>query len=511
MPLLRKGVLLPSKGVDWSQPSTFIDDRAGFPQNMRFLQNEIAKRPGKTLYGSAAISGGQIMGLGVLELATTKYLVRGSKTSLEKYNTSTAAWDSISVSALTGGDDDLLSFATVTEDGLLIITNGVDAVRKWTGSGNTASLGGTPPKARYACYLSPYLILAYTDDGTGAVPWQVQWCDTNDPETWVGGNSGSDLLSREPSPIQNIARLNEYAAIYKKESLWLGRKVETSDIFMFDCAKTGIGLAAPRAFAEADGAQYFLGANDIYVWNGGQPQSIGGPVRDYLFAQLDRGKINRCFSVHARAYNEIWFFIVLSGQTWPTVIWKYNYKTGFWYYDTCDALTAAINWEKTSTKTWDDMTETWDASIVTWDQSSTVAKWEETVLGMSTGYTSFVDESVANDLGVAVSAQFVTKAYTGDVLEFNKRWLQLDLWARGSSGAKLYVDYSIDGGSTWLNIAYDSSTAYITLTAVTSMYRIYFDVISDYIQFRFRNAESGEIFYLRNFYPYYVLQGETKA
>src|SRR4030042_911835 len=114
MPLLRKGVLLPVEGADFSQPSTFINDRSGFPTNMMYYRNELRKRPGKTLYESAALLS-QIMGLGMLELTSLKYLMRASTTTLQNYNTATSAWETINATAFTGGEEEFFPFANFTE------------------------------------------------------------------------------------------------------------------------------------------------------------------------------------------------------------------------------------------------------------------------------------------------------------------------------------------------------------------------------------------------------------
>lgn len=503
MPLLRKGVLIPVEGVDFSKPSAFISDRGGFPQNMRFYRNEMRKRPGKTLLGGVVADSTQIMGYGRLELPSgSKYLVRASKAKLERYNTSTSAWVSIANTAFTGGNEDFFSFDTVTEDGLLIVTNGVDSIRKWTGSGNNAALGGSPPKAKFCAYLSPYLLLAHLTDGGDILPWAIDWCDTDAPEVWSGGNSGRNLRSSDSSPIQQIMKLNEFVAVYKKDSLHLGYKVDTSDIFQFNPIKTGIGLASSRAIAEAEGYHYFMGATDFYRWNGIREESIGAALRDEVFSRVDRNKISRCFAVHVQELTEVWFFIIISGDSWPKEVWKYNYRNGFWYYDTCDSLTAAIKWERVNTVSWDDQTGSWDSQQAVWDAGTSIALWEDIVFGNSAGYSLSLDYTTTNDNGSVVTGWFITKDYTGDILEFNKRWLQLDVWSKGPG--KLYIDYSTDEGSTWVNIPYTSSQTYIDLDSTMTKYEVYFDVIADKIRFRFRNAEAGETFYLRNFYPYYL-------
>lgn len=510
MPLLRKGILIPAQGIDWSLPSTFISDRSGFSKNMRFLRNEMVKRPGKTTYGSDISDASPIMGLSKLELNSgVKLLIRNSTTKIDKYNTTTEAWEDIGDLDFTGSEDEFFSYANVAENGLILISNGKNAIKKWTGSGDISSLGGLPPKAKYMTYLTPYIVLAHTDDGSGVNPWKIQWNDTGEPEQWSSGNAGSLLVSDDPSPIKNIMKLNNYTAVYKQESLGLLQKVSTIDIFLYVTIKSGIGLSASRCVVEAEGNHYFMGANDFYVWNGGIPESIGTSVRDEVFSRMNRTNIERCFSLHIKSLKEVWFFVVISGENWPTEIWKYNYSNGFWYFDTCSSLTSAVIWEKTSGETWDDDIGTWDEALDIWDSGSSTIEWEQVVFGNSTGSTSYLDYTKTNDINTLTEGIFESKDFTGDMLEFNKRWLQVDVWAKGSSSAKLYVDYSTDYGATWKGISYTSSITYITLTESYRKYSLFFDVTSDVIRFRFRNKESNEIFFIRNFYPYYKLQEQV--
>jgi hypothetical protein len=502
MPLLKKGVLIPAAGIDYSKPATFINERNGFPVNMRFYRNEMRKIPGRTKYGSVAISGGQVMALNKLELNSgEKYLLRASKTAIERYNTVSGGWDSITGTALSGGDDDRFSFANLTEAGMVIITNYANLVRKYTGSGNLQALGGNPPKAKFVTYLAPYAILGGIELVAGGMS-MLQWCDTDQPEVWSGGNSGSTLLTDDPSPLVNIEKLNDFVAAYKRDSLWTVRKVDT-DIFYPECVKTGVGLAAQDAVVGHAGYHYFMSLNDFILWNGTSIDSFGGPVRDEIFSKINRAKINRCFALHVQELDEIWFFVVIVGQEWPTEIWKYNYANGFWYYDTCNSLTCATKWEKISTTSWDEITPGWDDYLPTWDSGVQIQDWEEIVLGRSDGYTLRIDHTATTDDGLVISSRLDTPDFTGDYLEYKKRWLQLNVWGRGPG--KVYVDYSTDYGDSWTNIPYSSTQAYIDWDERYVQTTLYFDIVAEVIRFRFRNAESGEVFYIRNYYPFYLV------
>lgn len=510
MPLLKKGILLPVKGVDYSLPSVFVEDRVSFASNMRYQKGLLRKRPGKTVVGGQTPNQDQIMGYGVLETSSeSKYLLRASKRVIQNLNTATNVWSTISIITFNSSDTNFMFFANVAESNIIISTNYIDAIYQWNGSGNQTILGGSPPKAKYCAYLSPYLLLGYTDDGSSVEPWRVAWSDTGDPETWSGGNSGEALITDEPSPIQNIAKLNEFVAVYKKNSLALGRKVDPPTVFSFETIKSGIGLAAPRAFADTGGEHFFMSANDFHMWNGIRIEDIGAPVREEVFSKISRANIDQCFAVHVQEQYEVWFFIVVSGGTYPTEVWRYNYKLGWWYQDTCSSLTSAVKWESVSVLDWNSASGTWNQQQIAWDDATISSSWEQIMLGTSTGYSQYVDYTTTDDNGTAVSSYVISKTFIADTLEERERWLQLDVWAKGPGD--LYVDYSTDFGSTWTTIPYDSSTDYVTLDETMTLYNFFLDVWASQISFRFRNANSMETFYLQAFYPYYLARERDVA
>lgn len=477
MAFLKKGIFLPSRGIDHSRPATFLNDENGFPQNMTFDKGDIRSRYGRSLFGSAAISGGQVMGYGKLELASgSKYLLRASKTDLEKYNILTDVWDDIAVTPFTGGNDDYFDFAVVSESDLIVIANGVNNLRKWTGEGNQQALGGSPGIAKTLCYLSPYLLAGNLIEDGEANPWKVKWTNNDAPEDWSGGNAGSQILSNsgDNSGVRRLLRLNEYAAGYKENSLWLGR-LDVSDAVNFECVKTGIGLYGKNSVAEGpQGIHYFMGQNDFYAWDGTSPIDIGKSIRDYVFAKsyLDKSKAARFFAVHHAAQKEIWFHVVPTGQTYCSEVWKYNYQYGIWYYDTVTTLTAGIDFT--------------DDNAV-----------DRVILGDSDGYSYEEDTDTWDDNSVAVSCRLDTKDFT-DGFERMQRWLQIQFWAKGVG--TIYVDYSIDRGTNWTSL----SSATLQNTMPTAPITMYFDIIASHIRFRFRNASSEEYFYLRKFYPFYL-------
>ncbi len=506
MPLLRKPVLMPIVGLDYMNPSTLINDRGGFPQNMRLHRNELRKREGKSTYQTAAMPGSyEVLHIAQYPLSSLIIrVVRFSKNRIQKYNNTTGVWDGITGTTPTGETDDFWS-TTVAED-KLITTNYVDAIRTYNDAGNTADLvasSGSVPKTKFLEYNGGYLLAGYVNDGT-AYPTKVQWTDTGDITKWGSGNYGSSLLYHDPLPIRGMKNLNEYTIIYKKNSIYNGRKVDTSDVFVFDLAHTGVGLLSNRALIDYRGAHYFMGTDDFYIYKGVRPESIAeSTVKREVFSRISPTYSSRCFSLLVTELDEIWFFVVIAGNTWATEVWKYNYRTGYWYYDTCLNISAAGDYTAISSVVWDDLSGTWNDQHYRWDDKLTSASAPLYLLGDSSGNILKYDSLVNNDNGVAIDGQWQSMDFAADKFENYKRWLQLDFEAKGNS---IDISYSTDYGSTWkvIKANYTISDSWPTVP-----YRVYFDVVARNIRFRFRNNRTGETFFLRQFYPYYLNREET--
>lgn len=508
MPYLRKAELMPVKGIDLSVPSTYLPEGRSFPENMMYLRGEMKKRDGTSTFGGITTGAHKVLHLSAFETSTgVTYFLRHTRYNVEKYNTGSSAYDNITGIDLTGTETDFFSSAVVTEYDNYVFTNYVDAIRKWTTAGNTQVLGGTPPKARYLEYMTPYLILANVEEGGTAIPTKVRWSDTGDIENWTTGNAGSQLLTDEPSAIRGLKQMGDFVFFYKEKSIYRGRQVASSDVFSIDPFDFDKGLYAPRTLVSAEGVHFYMGLNDFHLNNGIRINPIGNDVREYVFNRLDRQKNTSCHALYNSQLKEIWFFITVSGQSYPTEIWKYRYDLGFWYKDTIQNVLSAAEYKIVTSLVWDSAIGTWDSQTVPWDDMSGQADSPTIILGRDDGYTYRVDPRTHNDNSQKFSGKLETRDFTGLPpsgsgvigIEEDQRWLQLDLWAKGTA-VKVY--YSTDFGDSW---EYIKS---ITLTSSFVKYTCYFDIISPNIRFKFENEDSEGYFTLRSFIPYYLGSGE---
>lgn len=504
MPLLRKAELLPVKGIDLSIPESFLPDGFAFPQNLQYYRGEMRKREGRTVLGGVTLGAQKVLHLDTFILSTGNIrALRFTKKNIQQYNTTTGAWDDITgLNDLTGSETDFFSSCVVPESDLFLFTNRrIDNIRKIVDGSNTQSISSTQ-KCSFLEYITPYVLQAYTTEGGNDFPTKVKWSDTGQPEVFTGGNSGAQLLSDDPSFIRGMKKLRNYAMIYKELSVYRAVKASNSSIFDIQPFSSGKGLYSPRAIASDGENHYYMGLNDFHLNNGVRVVDIGRPVREYIFNRLNRSLNETCHAIHVEQYKEVWFYVTVSGLSWPTEVWKYNYEKDFWYFDTCANIICASSYKQVSSFAWADAVGSWDSQNTFWDDQQGGASAPRFIFGDDNGLVSQADINVTNDLGVAVNARLETKDYTGIVhngIEYETRFLQFDLWARGDS-AKFY--YSLDYGSTWVFVSEKTLTDQIEKTT------FWFDVIAKHIRFRIVQDGKSKDLLIRSFQPYFLSAGE---
>ena len=126
-------------------------------------------------------------------------------------------WDDITGAlSFNVGQNDLGDFV-VGED-TLIIEDGLDSTApyKWTGSGNAAALGGSPPNAKYVAFYKNMAFLAGNDSN----PSTLYFSDIGDIENWSTGLSGNINVETNDGSVITALHVG-YDALY----IWKGRTI----------------------------------------------------------------------------------------------------------------------------------------------------------------------------------------------------------------------------------------------------------------------------------------------
>lgn len=495
----QKGSILLIQGIDVSLPAEYIaDNSARNSQNFEVSRGVLTKRSGTVQLG--AVIGGtgiEIMGGREFSREGVRYNIRIGLDKIESYNSGTGAWGDITGTDLTGSTNDLIDTAIplLSDKRILCITNGIDAIRKWTASGNTAALGGTPPVCKFIQEYKTYLVCANITGGTD-ISQRVQWCDTADPETWDSGNAGSVDLIEDGEDITGMSLFGAYLCVHKESSIYLGYLVSSTNIFQFDRKATGVGTVAHGTIQSLpSGEQIFLAKDGLYLFNGVNCRSLSQAINEEIRDSINSEYAHKSWSVLVREKKEVWIGIPIGSDTVGQTVYKYNYETGVVLKDTRSNINTAWLGESTSSLTWDEMVGTWDAQTMRWDGAGFASGSDKVNFGSSDGFTYQSSVSTMDDDGVAVNSVYESKDYQESQQRMS-RWNKLELWAKGSS---VKVEYSINQGSTWIEIGNSPMTLTDSYPSETSPDIFYFDVVSSMIRFRFSNGNSEESLAIKQF------------
>jgi len=495
--MAEKRIIVPILGQDFSFPSVHLNDRNNFGQNIIPFEGELRQRGGHVAYGTLPMST-PVLHLAFYQKSNLTFLmIRISATKTQVYNSVTNVWNDITKSGVDWtGTEGINFFDHAVLADTLLLTNGIDNIQAYSGSGLCADLGGSPPKAKYMESYGDYVVLAHVEDGGTTYPTRVQWNDTGDPTDWSSGNSGSQDLADDPSPLVGIKKLNEFIVVYKEDSIYIGRLVDSIAVFQFTLQVTGIGLLNNRCVINHNGLHYFLAKNgNIYAFNGVIAEPIGDEIRTNIFPRLNSDRLETC---HARKNKEdkvVEFYITVGFDSWPKESWSINYENGTIFKNKIDSVSTTTDFKDTEgQEIWDDDDDTWDSDTTRWDEGLGGIGFKFLLIGKADGIVAKELPSTLNDISTAICQQFITKDFHLDFHDKYKRWLMVEFWAQGDS---LTLDYSIDFGTTWVSIPKDASTTKFVLTSEMAHYCGYCDVKNSHIRFRFQNDNVSESFRFR--------------
>jgi hypothetical protein len=150
------------------------------------------------------------------DLSTTLY--RMTTTKVEQLNTGTDAWDDVTGTALAGVSTTLPQFC-VHKDSLVFTNEGLNQPRKLTGSGNSATLGGTPPYAKGMCQGWGFLfLLNVSTDGITFTPRQCIYSDDYDV-SWDLCNGNDIFFNETPGELITGVTLGDVIVIFKSDAV----------------------------------------------------------------------------------------------------------------------------------------------------------------------------------------------------------------------------------------------------------------------------------------------------
>lgn len=265
----------------------------------------------------------------VTKLDGTRRVFAGAQTAM--YELVAGAWSAVTRGvAYTGGSDSRWSFTQFGNTTLA--ANRADVIQAST-TGSFADVA-TAPKAEVVFSVGAFVMALNTNDGTDK-PDGWHNCAVFDATSWtpsVTTQAASGRLVSTPGGLTAGLRLGEYAVAYKANSIYLGQYVGAPVVWDWLLVPGGeAGCVGKEALCDIDGAHFFVGQDNFWIFDGTRPVPIGdGQVRQWFFDNSDAANLFKTKCVYDRQQNRVWVYYPSAGSSSCNSALVYHLKNKQW-------------------------------------------------------------------------------------------------------------------------------------------------------------------------------------
>gem|GEM_PF-2535112 len=364
-------------------------------------------KKGRTAYGTSGAAQTNLLA----HFGNT-HLVRAVGTALQ-YNSSGVIWTAIA-GTFADADWDYTNY-----NGRLIMTNGTDEVKSWDGSTLSDLNAADAPLGKY---ITSSINRVYIAEGS-----TIHFCANNAETDWTSAeNSGADDFTVNGGDITGLTYFKDQVTVFKKNAMgvYYGNNFFTQKLAIIS---NDIGCISSKTIVEVGDTLFWLGQNDVYAFQGGQPIAISQKIRSYLDS-INTTHITKCcaFTDGIRYY----LCLVTGDNTEPNIRLVYDPRYGVWRIPA--------------------LSENYRQGV----QLNNVV-----YVGDSAGQTYKEFDGTTNN-GTAISWGLTTKPYDEGLPEAEKTYLDLHLQGLFETGTTVALSVSTqDRNGTFEGMDFDPTTA----------------------------------------------------
>jgi hypothetical protein len=181
-------------------------------------------------------------------------------------------------------------------------------------------------------------VLAFGCNDRGATAQDkllIRWSDQENAVDWTPttANTAGDLRLNSGSEIVRAYDTRQEILVWTEESLFSMRFVGPPFTFGHNVLSRNITLIAPNAVASLDGAVYWMGLRDFFVYTG-RVQGLPSTVRDYVFGDINLTQAQKIHAATIKDFGEIVWFYCSADATEIDRYVIYNSFEKCWYFGT---------------------------------------------------------------------------------------------------------------------------------------------------------------------------------
>lgn len=496
--------MFPHMGLNTTKPSSQLSP-AFSPNclNCEVADGLLKKRAGYSLLGGLANVGATDTVMAVAQFqdaAGNQHFV--AITTKKQYSYSGNVWTDVSGGiSWSGTESNSVNWVVITgtDSGkVLIITNGLDVPRQWTGTGNFSNVTFNYPNfvtcGNFAS-VGGYLIMAdITNSISGRASQNIAWSAAGKVNEWLDGNSGAgeQTLYDVRGSIVALVPLNDQISVYGTNSIHQMIYVAGQLIFSFQKIIENTQLLSGHSIVNLGLYHIFMNLDNFQLYDGSRrlitsADSIHTSYRaliqpNYLsraFAFLDAAKRRAYFCVPLDAVNVQFYYLeydlnAINMWKWtPHILNDRPVSVGLYTPNN------SIQWNDASIAGL-----SWATIIQTWGAGNKTGLPVPVITG-TLGKVFLFDGTAITDNGTNIAGQWDTIDFTVPQ-EYESelaRWIELEFEAFGDS---VDIYYSPNEGNNYFLLKSN-----LILTNLSTTYRVYLDAVSRTMRFSFTNVRNN--------------------
>lgn len=319
---------------------TLPDNSMADAQNINIVYGDIVKRLGSLSINSSAISGTPaVHGLSDWQTnAGQRYLIVTAGTKVfQTADLGPTLTDITGAATITSGANNLHTFASLNN--LLLICGGTtpDTPLQWSGTGNVASLAGSPPIGNLVAVANNFAFIS----GVAATPSRVFWSNVIDPGTWPS-TSYVDFRISDGDKVTALCEMDQNLVIFKRRCIGLlwtipPSAATTPTLGPLTQVIPNMGCPGPLCVDKLDdGRIVFLGTNaHVYIFDGTNLEDISDPEppNGSIQPTLDAINISRIQYASVKFYpgrREVWVSVSEGASSTNNAIYVYSLAYECW-------------------------------------------------------------------------------------------------------------------------------------------------------------------------------------
>lgn len=200
-------------------------------------------------------------------------------------------------------------------------------------SSTTFSAVSGAPKATCLATGQGFVMLADYDDGSN-VPDGWFCSGIYDHTVWTPSTTTQCAKGRlvdTPGSITGLVGFGSTYIAFKQDSMYVANYVGAPDVFQWQLVRGNVGCRSKDAICQAGARAYFLGNDNFYMTETGDPVPIGNGIREWFFkSEVNPAYLYLIMAVYDQPNQFVWFHYPSKTSSTLDRALVYHIPTGRW-------------------------------------------------------------------------------------------------------------------------------------------------------------------------------------